>query len=156
MTRILNDSYLLYTCLIEGDAELIITKLNKSVNYCLNISIVYVVIRSILLVNHSGHTTSTGKSAIMRLLGFFLFAVALLCNTAVARQHTPPSSQDSELIEQGDYTNSDGQEIHRPAHTKSGKAPDGASAQCRDGTYSFSTHRRGTCSRHGGVAAWLN
>jgi hypothetical protein len=30
-----------------------------------------------------------------------------------------------------------------------------ASAQCRDGTYSFSAHRRGTCSHHGGVAAWL-
>jgi len=113
-------------------------------------------IRSILLANHSGNTTTTGKSAIMRLLGFVLFAVALLCNTAVARQHTQPSSQDSELIEQGNYTNSDGQEIHRPAHTKSGKAPDGASAQCRDGSYSFSTHHRGTCSRHGGVAAWLN
>ncbi|WP_182058833.1 DUF3761 domain-containing protein, partial [Pantoea sp. ME81] len=24
-----------------------------------------------------------------------------------------------------------------------------------DGSYSFSTHHRGTCSRHGGVAEWL-
>ncbi|WP_161884338.1 DUF3761 domain-containing protein [Deinococcus alpinitundrae] len=30
--------------------------------------------------------------------------------------------------------------------------PAGASAQCRDGSYSFSTHWRGTCSHHGGVA----
>jgi len=30
-----------------------------------------------------------------------------------------------------------------------------ASASCRDGTYSFSTHRQGTCSHHGGVGAWL-
>lgn len=29
------------------------------------------------------------------------------------------------------------------------------SAICRDGTYSFSAHRRGTCSHHGGVARWL-
>ena len=43
----------------------------------------------------------------------------------------------------------------RPAHSKSGRVPDGASARCRDGTYSFSRHRRGTCSGHGGVAAWL-
>jgi len=92
----------------------------------------------------------------MRLLGFLLFAVSLLLNPAIAKQHTQSSSTDNELIEQGDYTNSDGQEIHRPAHTKSGNAPDGASAQCRDGTYSFSAHRRGTCSRHGGVAEWLN
>lgn len=34
-------------------------------------------------------------------------------------------------------------------------APEGATAQCRDGTYSFSAHRRGTCSHHGGVSQWL-
>lgn len=30
--------------------------------------------------------------------------------------------------------------------------PNGATAKCRDGTESFSAHRSGTCSRHGGVA----
>ncbi|HEV7658377.1 MAG TPA: DUF3761 domain-containing protein [Allosphingosinicella sp.] len=30
----------------------------------------------------------------------------------------------------------------------------GASAKCRDGTYSHSKHRSGTCSHHGGVAEW--
>jgi hypothetical protein len=34
-------------------------------------------------------------------------------------------------------------------------APPGATARCSDGTYSFSQHRSGTCSHHGGVAAWL-
>jgi hypothetical protein len=33
--------------------------------------------------------------------------------------------------------------------------PPGASARCRDGTYSYSSHRSGTCSHHGGVAVWL-
>jgi hypothetical protein len=33
--------------------------------------------------------------------------------------------------------------------------PPGATARCRDGTYSFSQHRSGTCSHHGGVAQWL-
>jgi 5-methylcytosine-specific restriction endonuclease McrA len=33
--------------------------------------------------------------------------------------------------------------------------PPGATALCRDGTYSFSRHRSGTCSYHGGVARWL-
>ncbi|HYT45260.1 MAG TPA: DUF3761 domain-containing protein, partial [Methylomirabilota bacterium] len=28
-------------------------------------------------------------------------------------------------------------------------------AKCSDGTYSFSQHRSGTCSHHGGVAQWL-
>lgn len=33
--------------------------------------------------------------------------------------------------------------------------PAGATARCRDGTYSFSQSRSGTCSGHGGVAEWL-
>jgi hypothetical protein len=36
-----------------------------------------------------------------------------------------------------------------------GSTPAGATARCRDGTYSFSQHRSGTCSDHGGVAVWL-
>ncbi|GFG84310.1 protein kinase domain-containing protein [Mycolicibacter algericus] len=34
--------------------------------------------------------------------------------------------------------------------------PAGASAVCRDGTYSFSKRRSGSCSRHGGVERWVN
>ena len=29
-------------------------------------------------------------------------------------------------------------------------------ARCKDGTLSYSQHRSGTCSRHGGVAEWLS
>jgi len=36
------------------------------------------------------------------------------------------------------------------------RPPTGATARCRDGMYSFSRHRSGTCSHHGGVATWLN
>src|SRR5215470_14634565 len=40
--------------------------------------------------------------------------------------------------------------------TPTGETPPvGATAKCRDGTYSFSQSRRGTCSHHGGVAQWL-
>ncbi|MDB5580983.1 MAG: hypothetical protein JWR80_6159 [Bradyrhizobium sp.] len=45
---------------------------------------------------------------------------------------------------------------HAPAvgqNTNPG-GPNGATAKCRDNTYSFSAHRSGTCSRHGGVAQW--
>jgi hypothetical protein len=35
-------------------------------------------------------------------------------------------------------------------------APPGATARCRDGTYSYSKHHSGTCSHHGGVAKWLD
>ena len=33
--------------------------------------------------------------------------------------------------------------------------PVGATALCKDGTYSYSQNRRGTCSGHGGVSIWL-
>ena len=52
------------------------------------------------------------------------------------------------------YENVDGNEVHSPAYTSDDSIPAGASAQCRDGTYSFSQNRRGTCSHHGGVATW--
>ncbi len=51
------------------------------------------------------------------------------------------------------YTNSDGHRVHFPVAPPS--APSGATAKCRDGTYSFSQYRNGTCSHHGGVATWL-
>jgi hypothetical protein len=53
------------------------------------------------------------------------------------------------------YTNVDGNTVHSPAIASDGQAPSGATAQCGDGTYSFSQHRSGTCSHHGGVSRWL-
>lgn len=52
------------------------------------------------------------------------------------------------------YTNVSGAQVHSPAYSGNG-VPAGATAQCRDGTYSFSLHHSGTCSHHGGVATWL-
>lgn len=51
------------------------------------------------------------------------------------------------------YTNSSGEKVQSPTYYNS--TPAGATALCRDGTYSFSRSRRGTCSHHGGVARWL-
>ena len=42
-----------------------------------------------------------------------------------------------------------------PVAAEAASAPPGATARCRGGTYSFSHHRSGTCSHHGGVALWL-
>jgi hypothetical protein len=53
----------------------------------------------------------------------------------------------------GTYTNSRGQTVPRPQNCSA--PPKGATAQCRDGSYSFSQSRSGTCSHHGGVAKWL-
>lgn len=51
------------------------------------------------------------------------------------------------------YTNTRGEKVQSPTYYKS--PPAGATAECRDGTYSFSKSRRGTCSHHGGVKRWL-
>ena len=51
------------------------------------------------------------------------------------------------------YTNAEGYRVQSPTYYNS--TPAGATALCRDGTYSFSRNRRGTCSHHGGVARWL-
>lgn len=53
----------------------------------------------------------------------------------------------------GSYINSSGKSICSPAAAAG--PPAGATAQCVDGVYSFSQHRSGTCSGHGGVARWL-
>jgi hypothetical protein len=51
------------------------------------------------------------------------------------------------------YVNVDG--VRVPSPVFSNTKPAGASARCRDGSFSFSQHRRGTCSHHGGVAEWF-
>jgi len=51
------------------------------------------------------------------------------------------------------YVNRDGDEVHSPS---CGPQHDHESptAQCRDGSFSYSHHHSGTCSHHGGVAQW--
>jgi len=53
------------------------------------------------------------------------------------------------------YINSRGQWVPSPQPGPADRPPSGATARCRDGTYSYSQSRRGTCSHHGGVAVWL-
>src|ERR1051326_1626960 len=50
------------------------------------------------------------------------------------------------------YVNVDGMGVPSPVFSDT--RPARATARCRDGSYSFSQHRRGTCSYHGGVAVW--
>jgi hypothetical protein len=66
---------------------------------------------------------------------------------------TSPTSNNT-LSNNNTYTNVDGNTVHSPAYSSNGSVPIGATAQYVDGTYSFSQHRSGTCSYHGGVAIW--
>jgi hypothetical protein len=95
------------------------------------------------------------------LLAFVLFSQLLVAQTQAAPQSQSGSAANGHSTQQpkpkctdnGTYENSKGETVKRPENCSA--APEGATAQCRDGTYSFSKSRRGTCSHHGGVAKWL-
>src|SRR6185437_5058896 len=77
---------------------------------------------------------------------------------AQQKAYTAPSETtsvqpDTNLSTENYYTNIYGNQVHSPAYSDS--VPAGATAQCGDGTYSFSQPHSGTCSHHGGVATWL-
>lgn len=74
--------------------------------------------------------------------------------TQVTNKADPPATSSGPCSADY-YRNSNGVCVHRPVKTQNTSAPNGATAQCRDGSYSYSQHRQGTCSHHGGVAKWL-
>jgi hypothetical protein len=80
-------------------------------------------------------------------------AVALLISALlIAPAYAQPV--EGQLVTHGSYTNVSGHHVHRPSKSRSGGKPAGATAHCRDGSWSFSEHHSGTCSHHGGVAEW--
>jgi hypothetical protein len=104
-----------------------------------------------------------------RSLSVLFLSVALIANvpTPHCYSQTPPTAPGASASNtsahsnegkvtcnnNGTYTNSQGQKVKRPEACSG--VPAGATAQCRDGIYSFSRNRRGTCSHHRGVAKWL-
>ncbi|WP_457106863.1 DUF3761 domain-containing protein [Methylobacterium sp. P5_C11] len=92
------------------------------------------------------------------LAGLVVLIVVLLVvpfgvsGSASARPFSEPD--DRTLDRHGHYRSRDGSEVHQPAKSLDGTKPTGATARCRDGTWSFSHTHRGTCSRHRGVAQW--
>ena len=73
--------------------------------------------------------------------------------SSAAASNTKPNTGKVNCTNNGTYVNSKGKTVQRPENCSG--PPKGATAQCRDGSYSFSTSRRGTCSPHGGIAKWL-
>jgi Protein of unknown function (DUF3761) len=73
--------------------------------------------------------------------------------THAAAPPPPPQTHAEAACSADQYRNVDGVCVNRPVAAPG--PPPGATAKCKDGTYSFSQHRQGTCSGHGGVAVWL-
>jgi len=88
--------------------------------------------------------------ALVSALTFVGPIASVAVGTAIVTTSSPAEARSCAA---NSYVNSRGRCVHRPVRSKT--VPRGASAQCRDGTYSFSQSRRGTCSYHGGVARWL-
>src|ERR1700758_678117 len=103
-----------------------------------------------------------------RLLSVLILSITLLSNLLVSlssAQNRPTVQAQSQNTsthdtrdnvkcnDNGTYVNSQGEKVKRPENCSG--PPSGATAQCRDGSYSFSRSHRGTCSHHGGVAKWL-
>lgn len=67
--------------------------------------------------------------------------------------YSPDDSYDSsDSYGSGDSDDSDSSS----QEASSGSCSTGATAVCDDGSLSYSAHRQGTCSHHGGVAVWCN
>jgi Protein of unknown function (DUF3761) len=84
-----------------------------------------------------------------------ILLTSLFSQTPQPSRTQPQEQQKSQPIctDNGTYLNGKGERVKRPENCSA--APQGATAQCRDGSYSFSKSRRGTCSHHGGVVKWL-
>jgi hypothetical protein len=97
-------------------------------------------------------------SFMRRFVSVIVLAVILVPAFSQTSQQPNPTSQQQpqqkpKCTDTGTYVNSKGETVKRPENCSS--APEGVTAQCRDGSYSFSQSRKGTCSHHGGVAKWL-
>jgi uncharacterized membrane protein YgcG len=110
------------------------------------------------LDNARSPTDNRSVQAVPRRIAIVLVAV-LLAGTAAAGASAAPATHAATAqhaagaavaCKRGYYRNSSGRCVRRP-----GRDPAGATARCRDGTYSDSQHASGTCSHHGGVARWI-
>jgi hypothetical protein len=85
----------------------------------------------------------------MRAMGRIPILLAVVLAALVAAVAQPAhAAQD---CRRGYYQSVSGACVHRPGSSRAG-----ATAQCRDGSYSYSKHASGTCSGHHGVRIWIH
>ncbi len=103
------------------------------------------------------HTTSL-VAVLVGLLASLVMASGSAAQTTTSRSmkaplilHAQPAFSHAITCKAGYYKNVSGNCVASPGNDSSG-----ASAKCRDGSYSYSQHASGTCSHHGGVARWIH
>lgn len=109
---------------------------------------------SIKPLNHASNLPPTAQSAIAKKSEDNSYAgwavVGFICLCGVAYFH-----EQSEKKYQSVYENVDNTSDTTPSTTNHYPKSPQPTAQCYDGTYSYSTGRQGTCSHHGGVKYWF-
>lgn len=99
-------------------------------------------------------TLTNGKQTGKQLVSDITTTQPITQVTSIGTYVAPaPAPAPSDSCTNGTYVNSEGNTVCSPEASSS--VPAGATAQCADGTYSFSQSHSGTCSHHGGVAQWL-
>jgi hypothetical protein len=91
----------------------------------------------------------TDHDGVMR-LRLAALAVSLTAVLAGAGSATAAHRPALASCRSGYYENVSRHCVKRPS-----TSPVGATARCRDGTFSYSEHASGTCSHHGGVGRWI-
>lgn len=118
---------------------------------------------SLRIAEHGGSMKGpsfAGKAAILLLVSAILGGT-IGAWSAVSRETSGPTwlAQSDAAAKCGTYVNSNGQVVPRPCGNwrDGGAAPSGATARCRDGSWSWSQHPNapGTCSHHGGIESYV-
>jgi hypothetical protein len=98
-------------------------------------------------------STATGRGACSRHGG--IAKKSAKADTKAAKADAKADKADAKTAKAADKVASKSVTSDVRQTGKSGTDATGATAKCKDGTYSHAASRRGACSRHGGVADWL-
>lgn len=99
-------------------------------------------------------STSTGKGTCSGHGGMQKATTAKPATAATAEP--APASTPSKPAPSTSMARSSTATKSAPAAAEGNTDATGATAKCKDGTYSKSAQHSGTCSKHGGVGQWLN
>ncbi len=143
-------AFIFHIALLFAQSEIKTTEVNLNLRkepFIENNVIIVIPKGSLFTVDYSNQQYTDWVSIKYKGYTGYVFA-KYISNTTVNNDYENISNSSNKY-----YINSKGEKIQSPTYYSS--PPAGAAAECRDGTYSFSRNRRGTCSHHGGVKRWL-
>lgn len=82
-------------------------------------------------------------------------AIASLIIAGLLSVIAVPTTSAATLLTSSPAASSKKHRVRKPRRAPGASSHEGATAECRDGSYSYSANHRGTCSHHGGVKRWF-